>query len=183
MKELEEKSAECSSLAQGGKKVSSCVLARRLPGCKPGAASTSSICLSGLQAEEEASARVGTDSSVYSQGELGQSPSAQVCLWGMCVCVYNFPFKDNGCLKAYVNPPGNFSISFSFCKSTFFFLHLILPTNNYSPLVIEMGLMLTNLCTKARWTKHYLSSLNFSQAIGNIGLPFQVLIPFLLPHF
>ena len=70
------------SLMGGGKKVSSCVLARWLPGCKPTAASASLSWQAGPEAEQGASELGwGQTVAVCSWGTLSQLPSAQVCLW------------------------------------------------------------------------------------------------------
>lgn len=81
LKELEKKSAQCSSLPWGGKQVSSCVLARQLPGCKTRAASASLICLSNHRLRRKPPSMGGYRQRVFISRESWASPPQPRCVW------------------------------------------------------------------------------------------------------
>lgn len=113
LKELEKKSAQCSSLTWGGKKVSSCVLARQLPGCKTRAASASLICLSNHWLRRKPSSMGGSRQRVFIPGKSRASPLSPGVSMG-----------------AYREPLGTWAPGSSSARA--FCLHLILLTRGHS---------------------------------------------------
>ena len=113
------------SLTGGGKKVSSCVLAHRLPGCKPRAASASLPWQAGPQAAQGAS-ELGWGQTVVvcSWGTLSQLPSAQVCVRGLTHLDVELSLQRQGAPESVCGTPWNLSPWFSiFCWSFLFAPH------------------------------------------------------------
>ena len=112
-------------LTGGGKKVSSCVLAHRLPGCKPRAASASLPWQAGPQAAQGAS-ELGWGQTVVvcSWGTLSQLPSAQVCVRGLTHLDVELSLQRQGAPESVCGTPWNLSPWFSiFCWSFLFAPH------------------------------------------------------------
>ena len=132
---LHRKVRNVPSLTGEGKKVSSCVLAHRLPGCKPRAASASLPWQAGPQAAQGAS-ELGWGQTVVvcSWGTLSQLPSAQVCVRGLTHLDVELSLQRQGAPESVCGTPWNLSPWFSiFCWSFLFAPHHFLPRVPPSP--------------------------------------------------